>query len=167
MQVKFKRLIPEAVIPTRADNGSAGWDLYVPTDEKYHHTIEAGETYVCKLGFAVEIVLPRQRFGSRDIQDDIIKMNLPDGYQIEIRPRSGNAAKKSLGVLNSPGTLDETYRGEVGVILHNHSNKPIEIHPSDRIAQMVLMPYYTMNFIEVEELSETDRGQNGFGSTGN
>jgi len=93
-------------------------------------------------------------------------LELPEGYEAQIRPRSGLAAKQGITVLNSPGTIDADYRGEVGVILANVSNESVSIQHGDRIAQMVISRHQQAEWIEVESLSETDRGSGGFGSTG-
>ena len=93
-------------------------------------------------------------------------LELPEGYEAQIRPRSGLAAKQGITVLNSPGTIDADYRGEIGVILANVSNAAVTIQHGDRIAQMVISQYQQAEWIEVESLSETDRGSGGFGSTG-
>ena len=91
---------------------------------------------------------------------------LPDGTEAQVRPRSGLAAKYGISVLNSPGTIDADYRGEVRVILVNLSNEPFVINPGERIAQMVVIPFLPVEFCESEELSDTARGEGGFGSTG-
>lgn len=91
---------------------------------------------------------------------------LPSGYEAQIRPRSGLAAKKGITVLNSPGTIDADYRGEIGVILINLSTEDFLINDGDRIAQMVVAKYERVDFEHVEELNETTRGVGGFGSTG-
>ena len=91
---------------------------------------------------------------------------LPEGYEAQVRPRSGLAYKHGLSVLNSPGTIDADYRGEIGVILVNLSNEPFEIKHGERIAQLVFAKYEKASFEEVEILTETDRGAGGFGSTG-
>ena len=91
---------------------------------------------------------------------------LPDNYEAQIRPRSGLAYKKGITVLNSPGTIDADYRGEVGVILVNLSDQEFVIEDGERIAQMVIAPYTKAKWCAVTELSETDRGVGGFGSTG-
>ena len=93
-------------------------------------------------------------------------MALPEGYEAQIRPRSGLAYKKGLTVLNSPGTIDADYRGEIGVILINLSEEPFIIKDGERIAQMVIAPYTRAELINVEVLSSTERGSGGFGSTG-
>ena len=93
-------------------------------------------------------------------------MALPEGYEAQIRPRSGLAYKKGLTVLNSPGTIDADYRGEIGVILINLSEEPFIIKDGERIAQMVIAPYTRAELINVEVLSSTERGVGGFGSTG-
>jgi dUTP pyrophosphatase len=91
---------------------------------------------------------------------------LPQGYEAQVRPRSGLAAKYGVTVLNAPGTIDADYRGEIRVILINHGNNPFVIHNGDRIAQLVIASYTVTSFNLVESLDETERGQGGFGSTG-
>ena len=104
------------------------------------------------------------------LQRQLIKtglfMALPKGYEAQVRPRSGLALKKGITVLNTPGTIDADYRGEIGVILVNLSNEPFTVENGERIAQMVIAKCEQANFIAVEELDETDRGAGGFGSTG-
>lgn len=95
-----------------------------------------------------------------------IFMELPVGYEAQVRPRSGLAAKKGISVLNAPGTVDADYRGEVGVILVNLSTEDFVVEDGERIAQMVIAKHERSEWIEVEELSETSRGAGGFGSTG-
>lgn len=93
-------------------------------------------------------------------------VELPEGYEMQIRPRSGLAAKHGITVLNSPGTIDADYRGEIKVILVNLSNTPFEILPGERIAQAVVAKHERVEWNEVEQLSQTERGAGGFGSTG-
>ena len=93
-------------------------------------------------------------------------MALPEGFEAQVRPRSGLAAKHGVTVLNSPGTIDADYRGEIKVILINHGDAAFEIRRGDRIAQMVVAPVSAVSFNEVETLDETERGSGGFGSTG-
>jgi dUTP pyrophosphatase len=93
-------------------------------------------------------------------------MELPVGYEAQVRPRSGLAAKKGITVLNAPGTIDADYRGNVGVILVNLSNEDFTVENGERIAQMVIAKHERAEWVEVEALSETDRGEGGFGSTG-
>lgn len=95
-----------------------------------------------------------------------IFMELPVGYEAQVRPRSGLAAKKGISVLNAPGTIDADYRGEVGVILVNLSSEEFVVENGERIAQMVLAKHERAEWMEVDSLSETDRGAGGFGSTG-
>jgi len=95
-----------------------------------------------------------------------LKIELPKGYELQIRPRSGLALKHGISVLNSPGTVDSDYRGEIGVILINLSNQPYEVKNGDRIAQMIVSKHEIPNFEEKSNLSETSRGGKGFGSTG-
>lgn len=106
----------------------------------------------------------------KPLQRAIIKtglfMALPAGYEAQVRPRSGLVAKKGITVLNSPGTIDADYRGEIGVILVNLSNEDFEIKDGERVAQLVIAKYEQIEWVEVKELNETDRGAGGFGSTG-
>jgi dUTP pyrophosphatase len=93
-------------------------------------------------------------------------IELPEGYEAQIRPRSGLAAKHGITCLNSPGTIDADYRGEIGVILANVSNEPFTVTDGERICQMVIARYTKAELVEVEQLSDTERGAGGFGSTG-
>jgi len=93
-------------------------------------------------------------------------IELPEGYEAQIRPRSGLAAKKGIGLVNSPGTIDADYRGEIGVIVVNLSNEDFTIEKGERIAQMVIAKHEVASWQEVESLNESDRGSGGFGSTG-
>lgn len=93
-------------------------------------------------------------------------IELPIGYEAQVRPRSGLAAKKGITVLNSPGTIDADYRGEIGVILVNLSNEDFVIENGERIAQLIIAKHERAEWIEVQELSQTSRGEGGFGSTG-
>ena len=95
-----------------------------------------------------------------------LKMEIPFGYEVQIRPRSGLAFKNGITVINSPGTIDSDYRGEIGILLVNLSNEDFEINNGDRIAQMVLSKYEVPKFVETAEISISQRGGNGFGSTG-
>lgn len=127
--------------PFYATTGSAGFDIS-STEEL---TLLPGEKAIVGTGLFFEI---------------------PEGYELQIRPRSGNAAKHSVTVLNSPGTIDSDYRGEVKVILFNAGKKPFPIKAGDRIAQGVVSRVFQLKFEFVKELSETERGEGGFGSTG-
>lgn len=154
MEINWRKLSDNAVIPQYATDGSAGFDLHVTEDV----TIRCGETVVVPTDLAVE---------------------LPVGVQLEIRPRSGLSAKTPLLIKNSPGTIDPDYRGPIGIICHSimsvtydrfgemeDSCGPVEFKKGDRIAQGVLMPYLRGEMKEVGELTETVRGEGGFGSTG-
>lgn len=106
----------------------------------------------------------------KPLQRAIVKtglfMALPTSYEAQVRPRSGLAAKKGITVLNAPGTIDADYRGEIGVILVNLSNEDFEVKDGERIAQLVIAKHEQIEWVEVSELNETDRGTGGFGSTG-
>ena len=93
-------------------------------------------------------------------------ISLPEGYEAQVRPRSGLALKHGITVLNTPGTVDADYRGEVGVVLVNLSNEPFTVEPGERIAQMVIAKHEQADFVVVEELDETERGAGGYGHTG-
>ena len=93
-------------------------------------------------------------------------VELPNGYEAQVRPRSGLSLKKGITILNSPGTIDADYRGEIGIILINLSNNNFEINDGDRIAKIVISKYERISWVEVDSLSETSRGSDGFGSTG-
>ena len=103
----------------------------------------------------------------RKIIDTGLKIALPEGYEAQVRPRSGLAAKQGISVLNAPGTIDADYRGEIGVILVNLSNKTVTIQPGDRIAQLVFAKFEQVQWKSTDKLSTTERGIGGFGSTGN
>lgn len=130
-------------LPHYATTGSAGMDLRANTDEII--ILEPLERKVIPTGLYIE---------------------LPIGFEAQIRPRSGLALKKGLSIPNAPGTIDSDYRGEIGVILINLSSEPIEITPSERIAQMVIAKHEVVHWEEVSELAESDRGAGGYGSTG-
>lgn len=104
--------------------------------------------------------------GERKLISTGLKISLPVGYEAQIRPRSGLALKKGVTVLNSPGTVDSDYIGDIGVILINHGEESFTISNGDRIAQMVIAKHETVEFEQVESLDETERGAGGFGSTG-
>ena len=103
---------------------------------------------------------------NRELIPTGLYIELPKGYEAQVRPRSGLAIKYGITVLNSPGTIDSDYRGEIGVILINHSNTPFTVYSGDRIAQLVFSKYEKVDFVEVEELSKTERGTGGIGHTG-
>lgn len=143
LRVFFKKLSKKAIIPTYAKRGDACCDLYVI------------ENYIIKPG---DIILTRTGFA----------MAMPEGFEAQVRPRSGLAVKHGLSIPNSPATIDCGYRGEIKVPLINLGKKPIAIIRGDRIAQMKFAPVYTGHFLDIgdDELSETSRGPGGFGHTG-
>lgn len=128
-------------LPQYARTGDAGMDVFANVEEAV--VIKAGERALIPTG---------------------LKVGIPVGYEIQVRPRSGLALKKGITVLNTPGTIDAGYRNEVGVILINHSNEDFIINPGDKIAQIVLKKFETIEWKEVEELGGYDRG-GGFGHT--
>ncbi len=141
--VAVKKLRPGAKLPTYGSDFAAGADLYAAMDKAV--TIAPHETKLIPTGLSLE---------------------LPVGWAGLIYARSGLATKKGLAPANKVGVIDPDYRGEVMVSLHNHGAIPQTIDPGERIAQLVLTPYLTAQFFETEELSETVRGEGGFGSTG-
>lgn len=104
--------------------------------------------------------------GERALVPTGLALEIPPGYEAQVRPRSGLALRHGISLVNSPGTIDADYRGEIGVILINHGNEPFVIENGERIAQLVFARYERARFVEVEELGETERGAGGFGHTG-
>ncbi|WHY97352.1 dUTP diphosphatase [Peribacillus simplex] len=140
--VKIRKLVDEANIPFYAHQGDAGMDIYSIEECK----IDPGETKLIRTGLQIE---------------------LPTNTEAQIRPRSGLALKNSITVLNSPGTIDEGYRGEIGVILINHGKEPFLVEKQMRIAQIVIKPVLKAIIQEVStDLSSTERAEGGFGSSG-
>ena len=141
MTLKFKRIHPDAILPAYAHSSDAGMD--VRSVEEL--TIPAGERALVHTGLV---------------------MLLPPMYEAQVRPRSGLALKNGITVLNTPGTIDSGYRGEVGVILMNHSKDAFNIRKGDKIAQLVIAPVTQPEVVETDTIDDTDRGEGGFGSTG-
>lgn len=142
-KINIKKLSSNAKIPSYATDFAAGCDLYSSSSEKI--SFNPGETKLINTGIAMEI---------------------PLGYAGLIYARSGLATKRGLAPANKVGVIDSDYRGEIMVALHNHTNEVKEIDPYERIAQLVITPYVKGLFNEVDDLNETKRGENGFGSTG-
>lgn len=145
VNIKIKKLYENSKLPTRADDGSAGMDLYAYLKDDYMRVINPHTTQMISVGFAMET--PNNTYGA-------------------IFARSGLASKKGLRPANCTGVVDSTYRGEVFVALHNDTDTPQQIMHGDRIAQLIIMEYPTVGIIETDTLSETERGNNGFGSSG-
>lgn len=141
--VRVKKLDKRAILPTYGSSSAAGADLYALIDNEL--TLQAGQTTLVHTGIAMEI---------------------PEGFVGLIYARSGIATKRGLAPANKVGVIDSDYRGEIMVALHNHSDKPQSITDGERIAQLVIAPYLTANFVENESLEDTLRGDGGFGSTG-
>ena len=142
-EILIKRLSKDVVLPKYETDGSSGLDLAANTDKQIK--ILPGKSEIISTGLAVAI---------------------PKNFEIQIRPRSGLAAKSQISVLNTPGTIDADYRGELKVILINLSDKVFVVEKGLRIAQMVLCPVVKATLKEVTELENTERGSSGFGSTG-
>lgn len=139
MELRIKRLSPDAIIPTRAKPGDSGLDLHATEDV----WIPSGARRMVGTGIAIE---------------------LPPGYEAQVRPRSGLAHRS--GVMAALGTIDNGYRGELKVNLFNHSYDSYRVLQGERIAQLVIAPVALLGVVAVEELTETERGADGFGSTG-
>ncbi len=142
MKVKIIN-VSENALPAYETTGSAGMDLRASLSEPVQ-------------------LKPLQR----TLIPTGIYLELPQGYEAQIRPRSGLAIKKGLSLLNTPGTIDSDYRGEIKVILINLSNETAQVHNGERIAQMIIAKYEQVELEQVDELSETERGEGGFGHTG-
>ena len=142
-KIQIKKLSSSVSIPKYETSGSSGMDLAAHIENNI--IINPGEKALISTG---------------------ISMAIPKGYEVQIRPRSGLAVKKNITVLNTPGTIDADYRGEIKVILINHGKEKFIIKNGERIAQMVVCPVIQAGLEEVKELSDTSRGSGGFGSTG-
>ena len=143
VKVLVKKLDPKVQLPSYKTKGSSGMDLMAFIKDPI------------KIAPNTSALIPTG-----------ISVAIPNDVEIQIRPRSGLAAKSSISVLNTPGTIDSDYRGELKIILFNHSKKEFVVRNNDRIAQMVLMPVLKIDFEEVDDLPDTLRGSGGFGSTG-
>ncbi|SIO30813.1 dUTP diphosphatase [Halodesulfovibrio marinisediminis] len=141
LKVNILRTNKDSILPTQAHEGDAGFDIY-SIDEV---VIAPCESKLIHTG---------------------IRLELPNGTEAQVRPRSGLALKYQITVLNSPGTIDCNYRGEVGVILINHGKSDFHVKKGDRIAQLVIKPVLNISFEETVEVSSSGRGEGGFGSTG-
>lgn len=137
-----------------------GKELPMPT---YHSEHAAGLDLMAAIGWDTPVTLLP---GSRTLVPTGLSIELPEGYEAQVRPRSGLALASGITVLNSPGTIDADYRGEVAVLLVNLSGAPFEIRRGERIAQLIVAPVVRAELVEVEALAETQRGDGGFGSTG-
>lgn len=147
IDVKIQKLYPDVEVPFYASEKAAGMDVraYVNAPSTTYTSVMPRETKLIPTG---------------------IKVSIPDGYEMQVRPRSGLSLKTKLRVANSPGTVDADYRGEVCVIIENISDEKIIINHGDRIAQLVFAPVVQANIQVVDSLDETARGEGGFGSTG-
>ena len=141
VKFKVKKIKENAVIPKYAHHGDAGMDLF--STERY--SVKPGERVLVSTGLSVQF---------------------PIGFELQVRPRSGLAIKNGISLVNSPGTIDAGYRGEIGVIVINHGKEEFLINAGDKIAQAVLNKIELAEIEEVSELEEAERGENGFGSTG-
>ena len=142
-KVLIKKLNPNVLLPTYKTNGASGMDLMAFIEGPIK--ISPNSSYLVPTG---------------------LSMAFSEDYEVQIRPRSGLAAKSSITVLNTPGTIDSDYRGEIKIIIFNHGKENFLINNKDRIAQMILTPVVKMEFEETDNLPDTLRGEGGFGSTG-
>ena len=142
-RVLIKKLNPDVELPVYKTNGASGMDLMAFIEEPIK--ISPNSSYLVPTG---------------------LSMAFSEDYEVQIRPRSGLAVKNNITVLNTPGTIDSDYRGEIKIILFNHGKEDFVINNKDRVAQMILTPVVKMKFEEVDSLPDTLRGEDGFGSTG-
>lgn len=143
IQIKVKKLHPKAVIPGYMTEHAAGMDLCTVIDA------------------SVEL-LP----GERTLLPTGLAMEIPPGFEGQVRPRSGLALKKGIALVNSPGTIDADYRGEIGIIVINHGSEAVEFMPGDRIAQLIIAPVTQATLVETNDLNDSERSSGGFGHTG-
>ena len=143
VKVLIKKLSPEVELPSYKTNGSSGMDL---------------------MAFIKSPIVIKPK--TSNLIPTGISVAFSEQYEIQIRPRSGLAAKQNISVLNTPGTIDSDYRGEIKVIIYNHGNEDFVINNKDRIAQIILTPVIKMEFQETDDLPKSVRGEGGFGSTG-
>ncbi len=143
IQVKVKKLHPQAVIPSYMTEHAAGMDLCTVIEAPI--VLAPGERTLLPTGLAIEI---------------------PPGFEGQVRPRSGLALKKGISLVNSPGTIDADYRGEIGIIIINHGVEPVEFLPGDRVAQLIIAPVTQATLVEADELNDSVRSSGGFGHTG-
>ena len=141
--IKIKKLHPDTLIPRYMSEMAAGLDIQARPEQTV--LLQPGERCLIPTGIAIDI---------------------PSGYEVQVRPRSGLAIRHGVTLVNTPGTIDADYRGEIRVVLINHGQHPFEIAPGDRIAQLVVAPVCQAILEEVDELSKTVRGSGGFGHTG-
>ena len=142
---KVKRVRPDSAnpLPEYMTSHSAGMDLYAELPQELN--LAPGERALVPTGIAIE---------------------LPDGYEAQVRPRSGLALRHGISLVNSPGTIDTDYRGEIGIIVINHGSEPFTVRSGERIAQLVFAPFARAVLVEAADLGETKRGEGGFGHTG-
>ena len=143
VKVLIKKLNPKVQIPVYKTSGASGMDLMAFVDQPIK--IAPKSSYLVPTG---------------------LSLAFSDNYEVQIRPRSGLAAKNQITVLNTPGTIDSDYRGEIKIILFNHGNEEFVVNNNDRIAQMILTPVIKMDLEETNDLPDSIRGEDGFGSTG-
>jgi dUTP pyrophosphatase len=143
VEIKIRKVHPRAVIPAYMTEQAAGMDLCTVIDQPV--VLAPGERELLPTGLAMEI---------------------PPGYEGQVRPRSGLALKKGISLVNSPGTIDADYRGEVAIIIINHGSEAVEILPGDRIAQLIIAPVTRVTLVETDTLNESQRSSGGFGHTG-
>jgi len=143
MQVKVLKIHPEATVPQYATAGASGLDLHARIPHEIY--LQPGVRFTCPTGIGIA---------------------LPEGFEAQVRPRSGMAKNHGVTVLNAPGSIDSDYRGEICAILINHGDEAVKIEPNQRIAQMVVAPVVRVELVETDMLADSVRGEGGFGSTG-
>ena len=161
VKISVERLHPDVPLPAPATPGAAGYDVvaWLPEGKNALLYTAAGRSTVS----GPEVILQP---GHRALIPTGLSVGLPPGWEVQVRPRSGMALKEGVTVLNSPGTIDADYRGEIGIILINHGHAPFVVRHGERVAQLLVAPVSPAVFLPVPHLDVTDRGSGGFGSTG-
>ena len=167
MKVKVEKLNKDVILPLYATKGAAGFDFVANNfkmifEAKHDKILYENAENITEHNFTGITLNP----GNRALIGTGLKLEIPEGYELQVRPRSGLALNNGITVLNSPGTIDADYRGEVGIILINNSVIPLQINKGDRIAQGVLNKVEQIQWEATDKLQNSDRGEGGFGSTG-
>jgi len=160
--MNIKLLYKDTIIPTRANETDSGIDVYANNVKKHYEVDRDGHEFLNQISKFPICLKPNERI----LIGTGISGTYGKGFEIQARPRSGMAIKNGITVLNSPGTIDNDYRGEISIILINHSHISYWINKDDKIAQLVVCPVILSEVVVVDDLNETERGTGGFGSTG-
>lgn len=163
MIIKFKKLYKDAIIPKYQTKGAVGMDLHAFVSENVPSSFNSKSYPDINDSYVPTIAIPA---GQQFAVETGLSVAVPEGWEMQIRPRSGLALKNQITITNAPGTLDPDFRGPIKVILFNLGKEPFYVKHGDRIAQAVIGPIFKPEIVEVSELEKTERGEKGFGSTG-